>query len=806
MKIDFKKIVPHIAALLVFVAVTLMYFSPQLEGKVLRQGDIIANKGMAKETRDHYEKTGEVTLWTNSIFGGMPTYQISSPQKNNYVKKAGQLLRLGFGSPAGVFLMGMLCFYICLLVLGISPWVSLVCAASFALGTVNMINYEAGHNTKVATIMAAGPILAGMVLVMRKRYITGAAVFAFFLAVALGSNHVQMIFYLGMFCSIYMIIKLIAAIKEGDLPSYGKGVAVLVVGALLALGTFSSKLLVTNDYAKSTMRGKPILEQPQGAPTTSSGTDGLEWSYAMQYSHNILDVIAAAIPLAAGGSSAEMVSKDSNFAKVVRSRKDTPAPLYFGGLPPTAGVFYLGVVLLFLFFIGAVVVRGPMKWWLVGAVVLSFLMSMGRYASFVNWPLFEYLPYFNKFRAPNSVMAVTALLVPLLAALGLHRVVSADDKQALIKPVLMVAAVFGGFLLAYGLLGPMFISFDGPSDGQYAQYPGMVEALVDDRISMLRSSSFRSLGFLLAATAAIYFYLKGNINNLIAIAIIGVLSVVDLAGVSSRYLSKDDFISARQYKSAFAPRPVDTQILTDKDPHYRVHDLTVNTWNSAAGAYFHKMVGGYNAAKLQRIQDVIDQYLSTGAQNVFNMLNTKYFIVAGPDQKPTVQRNTAAMGNAWYVSAIQTVSNANAEIDGLAGLDPRAKAIVHQEYNSYIEGLQPSVDGGITLTEYSPNKMTYRATGSGEHMAVFSEVWYGPNKGWQAYIDGAPVDHIRVNYLLRGLRVPAGNHEIVFEFDPALYRTGELISLIASLLIFLLAGLAIWKYFTDNKANTAING
>jgi len=795
MKFDIKTLIPHVAALVVFVATALIYFSPQLEGKVLRQGDIIANRGMAKEATDHYKKTGEVALWTNSMFGGMPTYQVSSPQKNNYVKKVGSLLRLGLGSPAGVFLMGMLCFYICMLVLGVSPWVSLVCAVSFALGTVNMINYEAGHNTKVTTIMCVAPVLAGMVAVMRGRYLAGMAVFTFFLALAVSTNHLQMIYYLGLFCSIYMIVKLVEAIRAGTLAAYGKGVGLLVVGALLALGVFSSKLLVTNEYAKDTMRGKPILETSADTPANSSNTDGLEWTYAMQYSHNILDVIGAAIPLAAGGSSAEMVDKDSNFAKVVRSRKATAAPLYFGGLPPTVGVFYLGVILLLLFFLGAVVVRGPVKWWLLIAVILSVLMSMGRYASFVNWPLFEYLPYFNKFRAPNSVMAVTALLVPVLSALGLHKVITTEDKAELVKPLLLVAGVFGGFVLAYGLLGPMMIAFEGPSDSQYAQYPGMIDALVADRSSMLRGSAFRSFGFLAAATAALYFYLRGSISTLITIGIIGLLSVLDIAGVSSRYLSKDDFVSERQYKSAFAPRSVDSQILKDNDPHYRVHDLTVNTWNSASGSYFHKMIGGYNAAKLQRIEDIRIRYLAAGDQNVFNMLNTKYFIVPGADQKPAVQRNTAAMGNAWYVASVQMVENANAEIDALAGLDPRAKAVVHKEFSDYVAGLQPSIEGNIALTAYSPNKMTYKASGSGEHLAVFSEVWYGPNKGWQAYIDGQPVEHIRANYLLRALRIPAGDHEIVFEFKPSLYYTGEMISLIASLITLLLAAFAIFKHF-----------
>lgn len=799
MKFNVKSLIPHLAAFVVFLGTCMVYFLPQFEGKVLRQGDIIANRGMAQEADAYNEKTGDVALWTNSMFGGMPTYQISSPQKNNYIRKISSAFRLGMNAPAGLFFMGMICFYLAMLLLGISPWVAMVVALSFGLGTVNMINFEAGHSSKVFTVMSAAPMLIGMILVTRGRYIVGGAVFAFFLAMALGFNHLQMIYYLALFCTVYMIAKLVEAVKQNDLANYGKSVGVLVIGALLALGTFSSKFLVTNEYAKDTMRGKPILEQTSTEVKSSSETDGLEWEYAMQYSHNLLDVIAAVIPRAAGGSSAEMISKDSNFAKFVKSRKDTAAPLYFGGLPPTAGVFYLGAILFLLFLLGAVLVRGPMKWWLVGAVVFSFLMSMGKHASFVNWPMFEFLPYFSKFRAPNSVMAVTALLVPILAGLGLHKIFTAEEKSTLIKPVQLTLAIYAGFLLLFALAGPYMVSLEGPSDASYAQYPGMIDALMEDRVSLMRASAFRSLLFVVIAGGAIVVYLRGKLSKYIMLGIIGVLTVIDLSGVSSRYMSKDDFVSSRTYANAFTPRPVDTQILKDKDPHYRVHDLTLDTWNSASGSYFHKMIGGYTAAKLQRIEDVKNRYLIQGNQTVFNMLNTRYFIVPGQDKQPTSQHNPAAMGNAWFVNNIQQVATANEEIDAIGTIDPRLTAVVHQEFASYVEGLTPSSGGTISLTSYSPNKLIYQANATGDQLAVFSEIWYGPNKGWKAYIDGKEVGHIRVNYLLRGLRIPAGNHEVVFEFNPSLYRTGEMLSLISSILILLLCGFAAFRYFKSPK-------
>ncbi len=793
MKFNFKNLIPYVAALVVFVGVTMLFFSPQLEGKILQQGDIIANKGMAKEATDYYKKTGEVALWTNSMFGGMPTYQISSPQKNNLIKKIGRLFRLGFSLPIGVFLLGLLSFFIAMLLLGVNPWLSMIGSLFFAFSTVHMVYFEAGHNTKVLTIMASAPVIAGMISVLRGRYWIGGAVFTFFLALALSSNHLQMVYYLAIVCGIYMLIMLVQNIKAGTLAHFGKSTAILAIGALLALGTFSSKFLVSKDYAKSTMRGKPILEQKGTEAKSSSETEGLEWSYAMQYSNGLLDVIGGFIPRAAGGSSSEMIGKDSNFAKAVKSRKATAAPLYFGGLPPTAGVLYFGALVFFLFVLGCFLVEGPVKWWLLAGVALTLLISMGKYASFINRPLFEILPYFNKFRAHNSVLEITALLVPILATLGLHKVFTTKDKSTLIKPLLYSVGIIGGFSVLFALLGSSVVSLEGPSDGSYAQYPGIVDALMEDRASYMRSSAFRTLMFVLVGAGAIYAFVKDWISKYIMIAIIGLAGLWDVATVNGRYLSSDDFISERKYKAAFAPRQVDTQILKDTDPHYRVHDLTVNTWNSASGAYYHKLIGGYNAAKLQRIQDVIDRYLGGNNQQVFNMLNTKYFIVPGNNKQPAVQRNTAALGNAWYVSNIKSVATANEEIDALADLDPQVTAIVHKEYSNYISGLSPSKEGNISLTSYSPNKMVYNATGSGDHLAVFSEIWYGPDKGWQAYVDGNSVDHIRVNYLLRGLKIPAGSHEVIFEFNPSLYRAGETISLVSSILILLLCGYVVYS-------------
>lgn len=801
MKFNFKKILPHLVAVIAIVLVNVFYFFPQFEGKQLPMGDIISYEGMASEINNYRDK-GENIQWTNSMFGGMPAYQIGGGQKNNFSRYYEKVLHLGIPRPAGYFIAGMLCMYLTLLLLNINPWVSLIISIMFGFSTGNLILYEAGHTSKIRAIMTAAPIVAGTILTLRGKYLLGGFVFTVFLAINLFVNHPQMTYYLGMALAILMVIYFMHSLRSGNIVNFGKATGVLVIGAILALGTFASKALTTLEYTEDTMRGKAILKT-EGAARSSSETDGLEWNYAMNWSNGFIDLIASYIPKVAGGGSVESLPKDSNFAKAVRSRTEVQAPIYFGKLPSTAGPLYFGVVLFYLFFLGLFGGKHKsLRLWLGLAVLLTFLLSLGMNLEWFNKIFYNYFPMYNKFRTPNSVISISGVLVAILAGITLNDIVKAEDRSRWLRPLMIGTGVLGVFTLVIALMGSSFFSLDGAYDSQIGD-KRLLDALMDDRVEIMRSSALRSLLFIVLSGAALYFYLKEKINTTVVIAILGVLGIFDLFSTGRGYLSSQDFVSERKYKNTHVLRPADKQILQDSDPHYRVHDITTDPFNSAMASYHHKTIGGYNAAKLQRIQDVIDRHISQGNQAVLNMLNTKYFIMNGQNDQAVAQRNPAALGNAWFVSEVTMVDSPNQEIAAMDSFDPANNVIMHKEYLQDIQNMNLSKNGSIELSSYHPDKLTYNSSSNSEQIAVFSEIWYGPDKGWKAYVDGKETKIMRANYLLRSIMVPAGNHEIVFEFKPQSYYTGETISLISSLLILGLGLFLGYKTFSRPSSDAA---
>lgn len=793
MKIDIKKIYPYLAPVLLIVIVNIFYFLPQFEGKVVKQGDILHYVGMSKEAVDFNKKTGEETLWTNSMFGGMPTYQISARNKNNLLQYVENALTLGISVPAGYFIAGMLGFYVLMLLLGVSPWLSVLGAFLFGFTTGNFWLFEAGHNSKLMAIMTSAPVIAGVILTFREKYLLGAAVFGVALGLNIGANHPQMTYYLAFCLLILVVIEFAKSVKERKLLSFAKAIGVMSVVALLALGSSASKLWTTYEYTKDTMRGGQILKP--SAESTSSNADasgGLQWDYAMQWSNGAGDILATFIPKVVGGGSAEWLDGKSTLGKAVGQRQPFQAPTYFGSLPFTSGPAYFGVVAFFLFVFGLFSVKGGIKWWIFGAVLFTVILSMGKHFEIFNRLMFDYFPLFNKFRAPSSILSITAIFIPILGVLALSDLIKSQNKNQFIRPLLIAGGILGSISLILWLAGGSFFDFNAAGDEQYAQ---IKDALLEQRSDLLSGSAFRSLMFIILVSGAMYLYMVGKLNNVVLIALVSVIGLFDLVQIGKDYLDKRDFVSKTAYKNEFQPRPVDTQILEDKDPNFRVYDATVNTFNNASTSYFHKTIGGYHAAKLQRYQDIIERHIAKNNQSVLNMLNTKYFIMQGQDGAPVVQRNPAALGNAWYISNIKMVSDANAEIDSLTTFDPSGDAIVNEEFKAYVSGLNPTKNGTINLKSYAPNKLEYESETEGEQLAVFSEIWYGPDKGWQAYIDGKPVEHIRVNYILRGLKLPGGKHSVTFEFKPNTYFLGETISLICSLILLALLAFVIYKSF-----------
>lgn len=784
----------HVGAMLVLVTLAVAYFLPQLEGRVVPQSDMIQYTGMTQEILRVERDTGQKPLWTNSMFGGMPSYQINTPDNGNYLSVLDKALRLGLDHPIGLWLPAMLSFYVLMISLGTSAWLAAIGAFAFAFTTNNLTLYEAGHLTKLRAISYFPLVAAGMVLAYRGRYVGGGLIFATGLGLDIMANHVQMTYYLALTIPVFVAAELIEDVREQRLGHFARATAVLLLAAMFAAGSSTSNLWATLEYSRETTRGRPILASGSNAdqaPFANSGeTGGLSWDHAMQWSNGLSDLIASLIPGAAGGGSNEPLDGHSAIAQDLRAKgyqlpADFRFPLYWGRLPFTSGPIYFGASVLLLFVMGWSLVRGPLKWWLAIGTVLTGLLSMGKHLEGLNWFLFNHLPLYDKFRAPNSALAVASFLIPTLGALALDRVVRGEArKQDITRGLLAGVGLLGGISVVLFLLGGSLFAFSHPQDASYPQLDA--RAILADRQALLVRDSLRSLLLVLGAGGAIWAFANNRIGRNHLIVAIAVVVVFDLWTVDRRYVNDDSFVDRMESAAAFRPRPVDDQILQDKDPNYRVLDLTVNTFQSAQYSYVHKMIGGYHAAKLRRYQDLIDRHIVSGNRAVLDMLNTRYAIVQGPDKEPVVRRNGTASGNAWFVDAIRVVATPEEEIEALSDLDPSTTAIVHREFIDYVKGLAPpGRRGTIRLTGYRPDHLTYESESQQAALAVFSEIWYGPGLGWHAYIDGEPAALIRANYALRALPVPAGRHRIECVFRPAAFYTGRTISRIFSGLILL---------------------
>lgn len=811
MKIDSKQWLPHLIALAVFVLTLVYAYSPTFSGKVLPQSDIVQHQAMAKELRDFKQQTGQSTQWSNSMFGGMPTYQLENIQEGNLLSQAKRFFQGFLPHPASMFFSAMLCAYLMLILLGVNPWLSIIGALAFGFATNNVILFEAGHNNKVRALAYFPLIIAGIVLAFRSKYVLGGLIFALGMGLAILSNHPQMVYYLGLTIPIFGIAALVEAARTKDWSNFLKATAALFIGLALAVGSGASNLLPTSEYTADTMRGKPILKSID-QESSSSKTEGLAWDYAMNWSNGKIDILATFIPRAAGGGSGETISRDTPMGRAfgsigARLPLEFDAPLYFGNLPFTSGPIYLGAVIWFLFILGALLTKGPVRAWLLGGTILTFMLSMGSELEWFNRALYDHLPLFNKFRSPSSTLSVTIVLMVGLGLLGLQTFADLlkDNKAKAQQSLFIAGGITAGFAALLALLGPSFIDFNAANDmtvlqnytrGQVDQngLSRLAEAFVDTRAQLFRADAFRSLLFVVLGFGLLYLWLKEKIGIAVFAGLLALLTFIDFYQINSRYIDKKDFVAEAQYKQNFIPREIDQQILADPDPNFRVFDTSFgDPFQSALASYHHKSIGGYHAAKLQRYQDLIDLHLTKGNQQVFDMLNTKYFIANGEDG-PVGQQNPNALGNAWLVNDIHWVTSNIEEIEALdtQGLD--STAVVHQKFKAALEGLEPSGAGSIQLTSYQPNQLEYDYSSNSEQLVVFSEIWYGPNKGWKVTIDDQPAELIRANYVLRALRVPAGQHKISMYFEPDSYSQGVTISLISSLAILLglLAYLAWW--------------
>ena len=793
-KFDFNILFPYIGAVLIFLIITLVYLSPLLEGKRIHQSDIIQFKGMSKEVVDFREKTGTESLWTNSMFGGMPAYQVSVVYKGNVLGYLDKILSLGLPRPANTVFLYFIGFFILLLVLKINPWLSIAGAVAFAFSSYFFIILDVGHNSKAHAIAYMAPVIAGIILTLRRKYLLGGIVTAIFLSLEIKANHPQIAYYLLIMVLILGLFELIYAIREKRFAPFAGAVGILVIAASFAVLTNTATLWATWEYGKHTIRGKSELTHDQ-----ENKTSGLDKDYATQWSYGVGETMTLLIPNFYGGPSAAYISDNSAIVKALKENKvpqnqikqftKYPLPfLYWGDQPSVAGPVYVGAIVFFLFILGLIIVRGPLKWWLVTVTVLSIFLSWGHNFMTLTDFFMDYVPGYNKFRAVSMTLVIAEVAMPILAFMALKVLFDQQHEQKkLFKSLKIATGIAGGLTLLFVIMPGLFLSFSGPADAniqQQFQFPDwMMQAIRDERTRLIRLDSLRSFAFILLAAATLWALLFSKLKKSYVYLILGTLILLDMFVISKRYLNNDSFTEKTKMENPFTPTAADRQILQDKDPNFRVINLSVNTFNDASTSYYHKSIGGYHGAKLRRYQELIENQISKNNMDVLNMLNTKYVIIAGEDRMPIAQENSEALGNAWFVEDVEVVDNADQEMAAITHFNPADTAIVEKRFENDLSAFTPGRDSlaFIELTSYAPNALTYKYETGKDGLAVFSEIYYP--KGWNAYVDGEPTPHFRANYVLRAMVLPAGTHSLEFKFEPDVYVVGEKISLISSLIL-----------------------
>lgn len=788
-----------------FVIASLLYFNPVLKGKQIFQSDIVQYNGMAKQQRDFKAQTGEETYWTNSAFGGMPTYQLGAKYPHNYIKTLDASLRF-LPRPADYLFLYFIGFYVLLLVLKVDYKLAGLGALAFGFSTYLIIILGVGHNAKAHAIAYMPLVLSGILLTFQRKYILGFLLTIIAMALELSANHFQMTYYLLLLVLVLGIVYLIDAVRKKVIPHFIKSVAILVVAVVLSLGLNATNILATQEYAKESTRSKSELTiNPDGSEKEI--TSGLDPNYITEYSYGILETFNLYIPRFMGGGSYEDVGKDSETFKFFRSIGATPAqalqeakqtPTYWGNQPIVEAPAYVGAVVLFLFVLALFLVKGRLKWWLVAGTLLSLLLSYGKNLGFLTDFFINYIPLYNKFRAVSSIQVILELCIPVLAIFGLVRLFNDfEKKEEKLKALKFTTLITAGLALVFLLLKTTLFDFSGEGDGRYleAYGPNFISALKADRISFFTYDTIRTLILVLIAAGVFYYFLKEKLSEKIVIIAFAVLIVFDLVAVDRRYVNNDNFVSALRIQKPYQQNEADKLILQD-DEHFRVFDVT--TGNTRPN-YFHNSVNGYHAAKMRRFNELLDFHVYKNNMEVLNMLNVKY-IIAEQDGQIFPFENEEANGNAWFIEKLTEVNSANEEIKALDSLNTKVEAVFLNNWTDKFYSVHlgdiPSKEeyevdslAVINLKEVKPNYLKYTSENNNDGFAVFSENYYG--QGWKAYINGEEHNHYRVNYVLRGMEIPKGEHTIEFKFEPQVVKWGSQLSLASSVLVglFILGGL-----------------
>ncbi len=809
---DFKKLLPHLYAAVILFAVAAFFFAPNFfGGKALPQPDNDKARAIQTEIQDYMKKEGDAPLWTNSLFGGMPSFQVYTTPHGNLTKPLTKTLFLWapLGEVWASLFAAMFCMYLLLVVLR-SDWrVAVFGALAFGVTTYNVDILEAGHSTKMAALALAPGMFAGAVLLFQGRLLAGTGLLALFTSMQIMVNHAQITYYTMLLLGIYGLWQLLDALQKKTMATWFK--AGLLSATAIALGVASnmSKVWPTYEYGQETIRGASELT------SKSEKGDGLDKDYLFGWSSGICESGTLLIPHAAGGGSGESFQETSMFKSVAKNMPADLSPqqlerqisgiIYTGEQPFVGTAIYYGIIAVFLFFMGALLVPGGTKWWLVTGGVFMVSLAWGKHF-FLNDFFYEYLPMFNKFRAVTMAFGLGQLCVAILAAMGLQRLVDTDLSIGKKKRALFISAgITTALCLAIIACSPA----EGPNDVSLGNNADLTKMIQNDRSGMLYGDFFRSMAFLACAAGLIWLYLIGKLKAGLTILVIAALALGDHWNVCRRTLNETKYETKRNATAPPKESAADKQIKADPDPHYRVLDLkgggiATNFYPS----FFHKNIGGYHAAKLQRFQEVVDTFLSGGelanSLHILGMMNAKYLITQnGPMQ------NSETCGNAWFVNHFDVVADGNAELAALRTLHPKDSAVFQQQYAGSLDGftIQPDSTATIRLVKYHPEKMTYEYSAQTEQLAVFSEMYYPPAKGWKCYLNDQPApDFTKANYLLRAMRLPAGQQQkLEMRFEPRSFILGEKISYAASAITLLICLAALFFWYKNGATISSAN-
>ncbi|MDD2307286.1 MAG: YfhO family protein [Prolixibacteraceae bacterium] len=805
-----RKSGPYILAVVLFLVISVIYFSPVLEGKRLQSSDGAQFKGMSKEIVDYRNATGKEALWSNNMFSGMPAYLTSTIYSGELISKI-QKSVTAISQPVMILTLSFSFFFMLCILLDIGVWTAFAASLAYGFMTFTFVVMVTGHLTKAHALTYTSLIVAGILVAFKKNKIGGSLMAAIGLSLMLSANHLQMTYYAAILSLVIGITYLVYAIREKTLPDFSKTAGFLLIAVLFAVGTNFSRLYTTYEYGKYSIRSQSELSL-----NNENQSSGLDKEYILDYSYDLGEAMTAFIPRFKGGGMSEPLTTSSETYKFLaeaqgadKAKKmvQSGMPMYWGSQPISGAPFYFGAVLCFLFVLGIFLVKGKDKWWLVAVFVFSLLLSLGKNFSLLTNIMLDYFPGYNKFRDVKNIIVIEQFAMALLGALAIKEVYQRKiSSEEFMKGLKYAFGITGGLALIFAVIPGLAGSFSGSTDAQYLKmgWPQqLIDALIADRQSALRIDAFRSFIFVLLAAGGLWAYWNNKIKAQYAIVLWVGLVAIDMWPIDKKYFNNDNFTSKKEVAVPFQEMPVDKEIKKDKDLYYRVLNLQ-NPMADARTSFFHKSIGGYHGAKMKRYNELYSYAIEPEMRSliaafqkpesidsamallpVINMLNTKYYIY---DLNQPPLPNTHALGNAWFVKSAKVVDSADQEVTSMKNFDPKSTAIVNKSFDKDLSGFTSgSGEGEIKLTAYQPNDLKYEATvNSGSQLAVFSEIYYP--KGWKSFIDGKETPHIQVDYVLRGLVIPAGKHQVEFKFEPSSYYLGNKVSLASSILLLLAIG------------------